>query len=312
MNPVAYVGKVVTIEPIPGADRIVRADVVCGKGGKWSGVIGKDAHQVGDVVAVYLQDAIVPQTPEFAFMERHGWRVKMARFKGVPSECVIVPGSGTVGDSIPCEKYEKPLPASIGGEIAGVFPSFIPKTDEPNFQAVPHLVEAMGQTEWYATVKADGTSGTAYKNDGHFGVCSRNYELRDTESNVHWQVVKKYGLDKCCPEGIAFQFEIVGPGIQGNPMGLAGVEMRLFNVYSIADRQYLGYPFVKGYGSEWGLPLAELEAMGTSLPADLRKSAEGKYPNGKPREGLVYRALYEQRVAGERLSFKVINLEYRG
>ena len=49
------------------------------------------------------------------------------------------------------------------------------------------------------------------------------------------------------------------------------------------------------------------------LDADsLQSLAKGKYPNGKPREGVVIRPMTETLCRGERLSFKVINLEYKG
>ena len=86
----AIIGKIIATAPIDGADRIQQATVVCGKSGKWQGVVGKDIS-IGDIVMVFLQDAILPPDPRWAFMEKHHWRVRMARFKGVPSECLIVP-----------------------------------------------------------------------------------------------------------------------------------------------------------------------------------------------------------------------------
>ena len=156
-----YIGKVITVEPIANADRIERLDVVTGHGGKWSGIAVKDQFQVEDSCQVYLQDSIVPVTPEFAFMERHHYRVRMVRLRGVPSECLIMPQTlpGEIGDDVTevagVTKYEKPLPAGIG-DIAGHFPSFIPKTDEPLFQQVPQMVQALYGKPFYATIKADG------------------------------------------------------------------------------------------------------------------------------------------------------------
>ena len=48
----AWVGKVLEISPIPDADRIQRAEVVCGKGGKWCGVVRKGDVEEGDVLAM--------------------------------------------------------------------------------------------------------------------------------------------------------------------------------------------------------------------------------------------------------------------
>ena len=83
----AVIGHIVETASIEGADRIQQAVVECGASGKWTGVVGKDMA-VGDTVTVFLQDAVLPPNPRWAFMEKHHWRVRMARFKGVPSECL--------------------------------------------------------------------------------------------------------------------------------------------------------------------------------------------------------------------------------
>lgn len=83
-----YIGKILALHPIDGADRIQRAEVVCGKGGRWSGVVQKEQFHDGDPCQVYLQDTLLPHLPEFAFMEPRGWRIRQMKFKGVPSECL--------------------------------------------------------------------------------------------------------------------------------------------------------------------------------------------------------------------------------
>ena len=55
----AIIGKIIATAPIDGADRIQQATVVCGTSGKWQGVVGKDIS-IGDIVMVFLQDAILP------------------------------------------------------------------------------------------------------------------------------------------------------------------------------------------------------------------------------------------------------------
>ena len=87
------------------------------------------------------------------------------------------------------------MPANIGGDIRGRFPAFIPKTDEPNFQSVPEMVAALVGQPFYATVKADGSSGTVYwDDDGVVRACSRNFELKDRPDTAVWQLVRKYDL----------------------------------------------------------------------------------------------------------------------
>jgi len=319
MAGLVYVGKIVEINPIPNADRIESAIVVCGKGGKWQGTVKKGEFAVGDLCQVYLQDSLLPETPEFEFMRKYNFRVRMARLRGVPSEVLIMPHvSGDLGDDITEQaavtKYEKPLPLSIGGDALGWFPPSVPKTDEPNFQTVPHLVEALGGLLFYVTEKADGSSATVYKYNGHFGCCSRNLELKETPNNAIWKIAREHDLETLLDDGLALQFEVVGPGVQGNPMGLKKVEGRLFNVYSIVGRHYFGYPVVQDWAERSGIPMVKEVVLGTAFQYsndELRNLAEGLYSNGKQREGIVIRPVVEQSVNGERLSFKVINLLYK-
>jgi RNA ligase (TIGR02306 family) len=334
---VATTGKVIEVNPIAGADRIHSATVVCGQNGKWMGVVGKDID-VGDMVVVFLQDAILPADPyaPWAFMEKHKWRVRMARFKGVPSECVILKLDGTFngGDWVPgldmaealgVTKYHKPIPAAMQGKAKGNFPAFLPKTDEPNFQRVDFGM-LMHECPWYMTEKADGTSCTAYMLDDGLHVCSRNlellefegdrnYELRDAPdanqdaTNVYWRTARKYKLHETLQPGEAVQFEIIGPNIQKNPHGLTEHEGRLFSYFKRNDEtnhwDRLDPCLVE---HRIGIPLAKPRGYGsTAMCADsLRKTAEITYENGEPGEGIVVRAVDQS------WSFKVINLAYKG
>lgn len=316
-KPLAVIGQITELAPIEGADRIQKAVVICGSAGKWTGVAGKDL-QVGQLVTVFLQDAVLPPAKRWAFMEARNWRVRMARFKGVPSECLIVPGvshDAKVGDDLTealgVTKYTKPVPATMRGEMMGAFPDFIPKTDEPNFQTVPELVARMGLDDWYATEKVDGTSCTAWV-DGHgLHVCSRNWELREFTAsgtgNIYWQTARKYNLEKL-PEGMALQFEVVGPGIQGNPMGLTEVEGRAFSLYHIGDQRYTDYTQLAAVASYVWMPIARHVQGAVKRPHsddELREMAAIRYPNGKHGEGVVIRA------CDSSWSFKVINLNYK-
>lgn len=324
MPNLAYIGQVIAIYPIAGADRIESLEVACGKGGHWRGTAQKAQFAVGDLCEVYLQDALLPQTERFAFLEPRGWRVRMMRLKGVPSECLIMPrteltngleAGADITELAGVTKYEKLLPAQLAGDIRGRFPAFIPKTDEPNFQAAPAMVEALQGKPFYATVKADGSSGTVFwDEDGVVRACSRNYELKDGPDTAVWQLVRKYDLARQHLP-VALQFEIVGPGIQKNPMGLKEVDLRLFNIWQIDQRRYLDFDEMLALARTLELPTVELVEIGDSfnLKDDeaLRQYAARTYANGATAEGVVIRPLQETEVNGERLSFKVINLLYR-
>lgn len=320
MPGLVYAGCIVAIDPIEGADRIELATVVCGEGGKWNGVVARGEYTVGDTATVYLQDAVVPPSDSMKFLEKHDWRVRMARFRGAPSECVVVPlcGDYDVGTDLTellgVTKYVKCVPSTLNGVPCGNFPSFIPKTDEPNFQTAYRLVDAIRGQPWYATVKADGSSTTAYRLGDHFGVCSRNLELGDSEGNGLWRIAREYDLRERLPDGIALQWETVGPGIQKNPLGLGRIEPRAFDAYLIKEQRYMS----RCERSELCavLKFPTVDEIICDLDFDLDKTsmqemARGHYASGKVREGIVIRPVKEQWVGQSRLSFKVINLDYK-
>lgn len=316
----AVIGIITTTAHIAGADLIQQVTADCADAGTWAGVASKTMAP-GHRVLVLLQDALLPQDPRWQFMERHNWRVRMARFKGVPSECVILPldkfgldgAPGTsVADQLGVTKYEKPIPASMGGDAVGAFPSFIPKTDEPNFQTVPEVVEKMADGNWYAAEKADGTSCTAWVDEaGQLHVCSRNWELKEFTAsgaqNVYWRAARKYGLERL-PQGLALQFEVVGPGIQGNPMGLKDLEARAFSLYQLRLHQYAPLNVLRAVAASLGIPVARLIEVSPRAYShdELRELAAIRYANDAHAEGVVVRALDSS------WSFKVVNLNYKG
>lgn len=326
----ATIGQVVEIRPISGADLIVSADIVCGRHGRWKAVVGKDTT-VGQQLVVFLQDAILPPDPRWMFLEQSKFRIRVRHIKGAPSECLAMnleeylQGQYQVGDDltevIGVKKYEKPIPVTMMGDIIGSFPDFIPKTDESNFQTIPDVFDILKDNYFYVSIKADGTSCTVYKDDT-LHVCSRNWELREFtdqgKTNVYWTVARKYGLDKL-PKGYALQFEVVGPGIQGNPMGLDSVEMRAFRLIHFNESGYHGYmknsdmelinicndhkwPFVEIVENlSW---FNHVNQYPNITHETLLEWADQKYKNGKPAEGIVIRSSLGK------FSFKVLNLRY--
>lgn len=317
----AVIGQVMTVASIPDADRINEATVFCGDvAGTWTGVVPKEM-QAGQKVLVFLQDAVLPDDPRWAFMSKHKWRVRMQRFRGVPSECVIIDDpealhmdvGADMTDVLGVTKYEKKLPANTGGLQIADFPWFIKKTDEINFQAFAG-VHKITEDPYYITEKADGTSCTVWvSEDGVMHVCARNWELAEFDEegqpNVYWRVARKYDLQRL-PSGVALQFEVVGPGINKNQLGLSDLDMRAFRLWDNHKHHYLPYQNLKDVCNDLGAPLArclgEFEPMKVVPTAEeFRKMAEITYQTGKPGEGIVIQDM------DNRWSFKVINLLYK-
>lgn len=323
---VVYIGIIEVIEEIENADFLVSATAVCGEGGKWTGVVRKGDFEVGDLCNVFLQDALIPDDLKnsLPFLESSKWRVRMAKFRGAPSECVITKPfiTGVVGvgisDELGVTKYEKPVPAQLAGVMKGAFPSFIPKTDEVNFQSAPKLVDAVRGKLVYITMKYDGSSGTVYKYRDEFGVCSRNLELVRNEKNSFWRLVEEWGLEETLPEGFAVQFELYGEGVQKNPLKAKGVNGAIFNLFNIQHQKFESYDELKRVCVDvLDVPmvsvLAENHRMPQVITGDyLRKLAEVRYPLGGWAEGIVIRPMEEEVLVREgRVSFKVINLLYK-
>ena len=318
MSGLVYIGKIIDMQPITGADYIVSATVVCGPGGKWRGIIRKADFEVGNHCVVYLPDAQIPENDKMQFMAATHWRVKMRRFKGVPSEVVIMPYNGlgetSIGDDVTevmgVTKYHKPVPAHLQGNAKGAFPNFVPKTDEPNYQREPDLIAALIGKPYYITEKCDGSSTTAYRYLGQFGLCSRNLELQRNEANGYWQVAIKYKLEENLPEGYALQWETCGPGIQSNPMGLKEIDGFVFSGYKIDEHRYLEMTELWALCDRLKFPMCKIIKIGSLFEdEDMESLGEGLYANGAQREGAVVRS--QDNVAnGKPISFKVINLNY--
>lgn len=311
-----YIGKVISLEPIAEADLIVSATVVCGQGGKWQGVVRKADFDLNQMCLVYLPDSVVPEDPELEFMRASKWRVRMRRFKGVPSEVLIRKWhcfSDQIGqdvtDQMRVVKYVKEIPASLSSIAKGDFPSFLPKTDEPNYQRSPELIQALIGHRYYVTEKADGSSTTAYKWKGQFGLCSRNLELLESESSGYWQVARKYKLEEKLPEGFAIQWETCGPKIQKNPMGFKDIDGLAFSVYDIAKHNYLEASDFLDFCESIGFPTVRILKIEDDYDEqNLQDLASGCYANGKVREGVVIRSW--NHINGHMISFKAINLDY--
>jgi RNA ligase (TIGR02306 family) len=315
-----YVGKIIDLQHIEGADFIVSATVVCGEGGKWRGIVRKTDFALHDLCIVFLPDSqLDPKIHDYLpFMKDSNWRVKMRRFRGAPSEVLIITtrisdGCVHIGKDVTHEyqvtKYCKPIPAHLQGLSIGDFPSFIPKTDEPNYQTSKDMVDKLVGQPYYITEKCDGSSTTAYRYKGHFGVCSRNLELERNENNGYWKVALKYKLEENLPEGYAIQWETCGPGVQSNPMSLDELDGFAFSVYDINEHCYLECGAFVCFTDGLMFPTCKVLDCGESFSKeDVEFLGEGKYSNGKQREGVVVRS--QHNFGHAPISFKVINLDY--
>jgi RNA ligase (TIGR02306 family) len=236
----ASIQTISEIRSIDGADRIEAATVL-----GYQTVIKKGEFCAGDLCIWHEPDTVTAERPEYEFLRKQGFRLKVSRFKGQVSQGLALPLSVlpaadyAVGQDVTeltgIRKYEKPLSPNLVGVAKGAFPSWMPKTDEPNLRSFPAALDEFIGRECIITQKVDGTSGTFYLRGGEFGVCTRNLELLDEPASMFWRVSREYRLSEALATlraDYAVQGEVHGEGIQGNHLGVKGVGFAAFNLFA--------------------------------------------------------------------------------
>ena len=329
----ASIRRIAEIAPIADADAIeaVRVD-------GWWVVARKNEFQVDDLVCYFEIDSWIPtglapfltkpgKEPREYEGER-GERLRTVRLRGQLSQGLIIPLSNIMSTSegddltelLGIRKYDPPVPAQLAGQIKGVFPSFIKKTDQERIQNLPEWPEKHRDVLWEVSVKLDGSSMTVYYNNGDSGVCSRNLDLKEDESNTFWKVTKRYRIIEALSSlrcNIAIQGELIGEGIQGNHEKIKGQDFFVFDIWDIDQQRHCTVrerlEFL-GKLETRGCKLQEVPVLHDSIPAFrvwqdmtaiLHAAGEGGSYNVPLREGLVFKAT--QPINGEVLSFKAIN-----
>lgn len=321
----ASIQRIERIDPIEGADQIVKARVM-----GWDVVVKKGELEAGDPCVFFEIDSVLPEGAAWAeFLRPRGFRVRTLRLRGVLSQGLALPVSilegevpelgADVRDRLGVTKHEPVLPAS--GEVAGPFPAHVPKTDEIRLQSVLAVLDEIRGQDFVITTKLDGTSATFFREpNGDFVACSRNWALTRGADAI-WRMAERYELERKLPEGFAVQGEVCGPGIQKNRLGLKDVDWFVFSVYDARGARYLEHEAMIDFCREHELRTVPVERIVRGDEARefehtldrWLEHAKGLYEGTKNRkEGIVVRALSERRSEAlqGRLSFKVISNEF--
>lgn len=318
--------RIDALEPIAGAERIVRARVM-----GWDVVVKKGEFAVGDPCVFFEIDSVLPAGAPWAeFLRPRGFRVKTARLRGVLSQGLALPldvlpagaapaPGADLRDLLGVVKYEPVLPDSR--EIAGPFPGAVPRTDEIRLQSALGVLDELRGRDFYVTTKCDGASATYYRDpDGGLTACSRNWALAPGPNPV-WRMAEHHRLAEVIPPGFAVQGELCGPGLQGNRLGLASVALFVFSVHDARAGRRLDHGELVAFCAERGLATVPIEEVVTgdaaaAYPHSLDHwlaRARGRYPGtANHKEGLVVRPLVETHspTLGGPLSWKVINNDF--
>jgi len=315
MRKLASIQIIKDIRPIEGADNIEVAQV-----NSWNVVVKKGEYKAGDYCVYCEIDSFLPIRPEYEFLrktsykkmgDQEGFRLKTIKMRNQVSQGLLLPISvipkqeemyycdgDDVTDLLGVVKYEPPMPAELQGVAKGQFPSFLRRTDEERIQNLSNEYEDMRKERYYVTEKIDGTSGTFYYKDGVFGVCSRNLELVENESNTYWKIARQYELQgkmSVLGRNLAIQGEVYGEGIQGNKYKIKGQKLAVFNVFDIDKQEKMSvYDMTKlcMMFSLTPVPIVDGYYILSPTIEELLQYAEGKsklHPETE-REGVVIRS----------------------
>lgn len=338
MRKLATIRKIDALRPIPDADAIECAVI-----GGWTVVVKKGEFTAGDL-AVYCEiDSWIPHTlapflskgkEPRVFDGIQGERLRTMKLRGQLSQGLLLPFAimkpffddilftegVDVSELLGIVKYEAPIPAQLAGEVKGMFPGWIQKTDQERIQNLKEELDywLREQHVWEVTEKLDGSSMTVYLRDGEFGVCSRNLELKPSETNSLWKVAVRNNLElklRRANRNLALQGELIGEGIQGNPYKQKGQEFFLFDIYDIDASKYLTPAERNAFVEEHDIKHVPVLAFGAELWDTLGinsidgilRFAEGKSVMGMigcEREGVVFKSKAMQ------CSFKAISNKF--
>ncbi|KAI3644433.1 hypothetical protein MP228_010597 [Amoeboaphelidium protococcarum] len=339
MRKLATIRKIDTLQPIDDADTIECATV-----GGWKVVVKKGEFSQGSLAVYFEIDSWIPyelapylckgkEPREFEGVK--GERLRTVKLRGQLSQGLLMPcnqvlkdGEWHVGDDVTeqlgIKKWERPVREYTGSDNnqqpLKSFPSAIRKTDQERVQNIVQEIESARQAgiQFEITEKLEGSSMTCYLIDGKFGVCSRNCDLDETESDPFWQTARNYSIEdkmrSMSMGDFAIQGELIGPKIQGNIYKLEALEFHVFDVYNVQDASYLRPADRRQLIQKMGLKHVPVSCQTESIQNisanfdELLKFAEGKSVISKTgsceREGIVFK-----QVDGD-MTFKVISNKY--
>ena len=337
----ASIQRIWKIEPIEDADRIELAYVL-----GWQCVVNKGQFKPMDLAVYFEMDSFLPIRPEYEFMRAssykntdimgEGFRLKTQKFRGQVSQGLLLPISlfpeipadaalgADVTDILQVRKWEVEERATSGGTVIGDLPRSIPHTDETRVQAAPELIKEIAGLQYYISTKMDGSSHSVSIDENGIHVTGHNYEYKDDGSSDFYKLVNERGYaDKIKAfaekEGLkefTVQGEFCAPGIQQNRLKLKRPEWYVFTIMENGRR--VGLDRMLAICKELEFTAVPIEEVDTDLPAKyptveaLLVRADGNYPNGGKKEGIVIRPtepVYSSSIGAE-LSMKVVSNKY--
>ena len=342
MRKLASIQCVWNVEPIEGADRIELAHVL-----GWQCVVNKGDFKPMDLGVYFEIDSFLPIREEFEFLRSNsykktdimgeGFLLRTKKFRGQIPQGLLLPITAfpelagecwepgdDVTEILGVRKYEIEERATTGGNVIGTLPYDVPHTDETRVQAEPGLIQEFAGRDYYISTKMDGSSHSVSIDENGFHVTGHNYEYKNDDSSAFYRFVNAMGLREKMEsyvresglDTLTIQGEFCAPGIQQNRLKLQKPEWYVFTVRENGRR--VGLAKMLMVCDELDLMNVPIEEIGEDLPSKypsveaLLERADGNYPNGGKKEGIVVRpteTVYSPTIGAE-LSMKVVNNKY--
>lgn len=333
----AQIVRVLALEPILGADRIVLATVL-----GWQVIVKKDEFQVGDLAIYYSIGAILPKDdPNTSFLKNRV--IKTIKMRGTLSQGLLGPLSwlSSYGIDIALIKEGDDLTEKLNVKkwvpteemslytnddgTKGPFPQIIRKTDEDRVQNAPKRLRELANKPIIITQKYDGTSTTFMVFNNVFTICNRNNTLlvETPEGQPYFEMAKRYDLANTMVKlgkNLAIQGETIGQRkdgkykINGNRHQINDFEFYVFNIFDIDRQYYMNWSEILEITTLLGLKTVLVVYQGLMKDEWLNSKAlidlatEQRYEGGQICEGIVIKS--DLGYGFPRTSFKSISNEY--
>lgn len=259
----------------------------------------------GDLAIYVPMDMVVPDRPEFAFLEGNR-RIKARRLRGTFSMGLLVKAplgaveGDDVTDSLGFVKWE-PLLTKV--QCSGQAPDEVDGSGMPVYTDIEslrrwgHMLE-LGERV-IITEKIHGENARFCWRDGRMWVGSRTRVKQDNERSQWWRAARQYGLAAKLATALDLVFFGETHGYTGGyPYGVerGGLALRIFDVWERGTRRYLDFDDAAQMLRHLGLPTVPVLFDGPWSP-DLRSLAEGQstLDPSHVREGIVVRPVRERR-----------------